>query len=127
MMKAKDCAVATALIIQGFLRANADEGPDQNLSAAALESRNLSAAIKAIRLECRDWAENLASGDAALAPDSISVELLEVTGGEVSRSPFNLLSAAVALAAEAIDLNGPEIVDQLIARLTSLRDARVSS
>lgn len=111
MMKSRDCAVATALIINGYLRAN-----DDILSPSPLVD-----ALRAVRGECNDWAENLSSNDAALEPAAITVELLEVNGGTVSRSPYNLLSAAVALAAEAVDLSGLPMIDSLVARLQTLR------
>lgn len=50
MMKAKDAKVATSLLIQGFLRSNADNGK---------EKKNLKDVISAIRQECDDWADNL--------------------------------------------------------------------
>lgn len=119
-MKAKDCAVATALVLNGYLRAN--DGAisiDKFENAKEMLDFPLVEALRAIRQECDDWAENLSSNDAALEPSAISVELLEANGGEVSRSPYNLLSGAVALALEAVDLNGPTAIDNLIVRLRS--------
>lgn len=49
MMKPKDCATATALIIQGYLRANSEND----------ESTNLRAVLVAIVNECDDWGENV--------------------------------------------------------------------
>ncbi len=50
-MKTKDLAVATALLIQGYLRANEDNGHP--------ESYNLEDAIGVITKECDDWSDNL--------------------------------------------------------------------
>lgn len=108
MMKSKDCAVATALVIQGYLRANLDDVD------------GLSEAIAAIRSECNDWAENLATHDQALSSE-FSIELIEKGGGPVARSPENLINAAVALAAEAVDLFGPEAIALLIERVQAVR------
>ena len=53
MMKPKDASIATALLIQGYLRANNADND------AAVEQLALRSVIDAIRAECDDWAENL--------------------------------------------------------------------
>lgn len=108
MMKSKDCAVATALVIHGYLRAN---------EAEVASPTHLEDAIRAIRGECDDWAENLSSNEAAHDPQAISLGLFEANGGSVSRSPYNLISAALALISEAVDLSGPDAVADLQKRL----------
>lgn len=107
-MKIKDVQSATALIIQGFLRAN-DEGD----SSASRQSQMLFDCLSGIRQEVGDWAENLpipvGKDGNALEPVDIEVGLT-IRGAEVSRTPYNLVSAAVELLREAVDLNGPEAV-----------------
>lgn len=108
MMKSKDCATATALIIQGYLR-------PIELEHSASESKKSMAlfeCLSAIRQECSDWAENLPGpgGDSnAVEPNAFSFDLM-VGQVEVPRSPYNCVSAAIALTKEAIDLAGPEFV-----------------
>ena len=48
MMKPRDCAVATALILQGYMRANDEDGTTE-----------LADAIRAVVQECLAWGENL--------------------------------------------------------------------
>lgn len=48
MMKLSDVSTATALVIQGYMRANGED----NLAT-------LATVIQTIRQECDDWAENL--------------------------------------------------------------------
>jgi hypothetical protein len=55
MMKSKDLSAATSLLIQGYLRANGEDG----LRSADEKQMLLASAIQAIRQECSDWAENL--------------------------------------------------------------------
>lgn len=105
MMKSKDCAVATALIIQGFLR-------PVELEHSASESKKSMAlfeCLSAIRQECHDWAENLPApaGAEALEPNAFSFDLM-VGAVDAPRTPYNLVSAAISLVREAIDLNGPK-------------------
>lgn len=108
MMKTKDVSVATSLILQGFLRANGDE------SKTALAE-----AIAAIRQEADDWSENIERHDdgSALEPQHIAtgglLEMIPMTtlaAAPIKRTPYNLVSAAIALLHEAVDLNGPEDV-----------------
>lgn len=98
MMKQKDAAIATSLVIQGYLRANSEN--------------HLAECLTAIRQEVADWAENLKAPDGedinAMAGSAMTIELTCSTGAPVNRSPQNLITAAVELMAEAVDLNGPE-------------------
>lgn len=106
MMKSKDCATATALIIQGYLR-------PIELEHSASESKKSMAlfeCLSAIRQECSDWAENLPMPDgdgSALEPNAFSFDLM-VGQVEAPRTPYNLISAAISLYREAVDLSGPE-------------------
>lgn len=108
MMKTKDISVATSLIIQGFTRANVAEVPDDNGPAAMAQ---LAKCLQAVRSECDDWSENLPVPDGAdsnaLEPKMIDVGL-SCGQAIIDRSPYNIVSGAIALLAEAIDLNGPE-------------------
>lgn len=109
MMKSKDAALATALIIHGYLRANEEKPP------ALLEC------LAAIRGECNDWSENLEDalpddGGVALEPDHIVADcfvllpMSSVAGPVMKRTPYNLVSAALAMLDEAICLSGPDTI-----------------
>jgi len=89
MMKLSDVNAATALIIQGFIRANAEDGEEVALKKC----------LDAIQDECSDWAENL-DDRTALAPEKINVEI------NGPRTPYNIRSAMKALASELTDLDG---------------------
>lgn len=110
MMKQADCALATALIIQGYMRANEEKGN---------QTDHLSDAVTAIRRECGDWAENLQATStldlSAIEPEDAEVEIW-AKGAPVSRAPYSLVSAAIALLREAVDLVGPETVSADFAR-----------
>lgn len=107
MMKTQDVRVATALVLQGYMRAN-DDTKDA-----------LAEGIAAIRQETDDWSENLEQPDdgSALEPHQLTTAVREVIpmsivdgGPPIKRTPYNLVSAAIALLGEAVDLSGPEIV-----------------
>lgn len=113
-MKDKDVGVAVALVLQGYQRANGGDVRTDRLA--------LTGAIMAARQELDDWAENLMpEPSASFDPMAIEPRLLgvEVTIGQASvpRTPYNLTSAALVLLAEAIDLNGPEAIQQLRDRI----------
>lgn len=56
MMKPKDIATATALMLQGYMRANDEDGTIE-----------LADAIRAIVQECLNWGENLTNDEWARA------------------------------------------------------------
>lgn len=110
MMKARDISVATALLINGYQRANEENG------------NALAEALAGIRKECDDWAENLALDDKhALEPSEIGSIDIRVGQADVSRTPYNLMSAAMCLVSECIDLNGMETFDLLAERLAAMK------
>lgn len=94
MMKISDVKSATALIIQGYLRAN-----EHSEGVPKLESSALIDCLTAIARECDDWAEGLES---AIPSEAISVYF------NGPRTPFNLRSAIEALKQELEDLDGPQ-------------------
>lgn len=111
MMKIKDVQSAVALVIQGYLRAN------ENSAGAPLgEKQALFDCLSGIRQEVGDWAENLPaatgkSGDQnAVDHADLDDVHISIGGAEVIRTPHNLVSAAIHLLLEAVDLAGPETV-----------------
>lgn len=113
MMKTKDVSVAVALVLQGYLRSNEESTLD-----TAGKNKLLADAIAAARTECDQWAENLqehGEHDSALEPNDLTIEPL-YGQAPVSRTPYNLISAAVALINEAIDLNGEDALRDLASR-----------
>ncbi|MDE2103589.1 MAG: hypothetical protein KGL39_40490 [Patescibacteria group bacterium] len=113
MMKKKDAAVATSLIIQGYLRANEDEGclPD---------------VLASIQQEVSDWADNLGVDVDqtlnAVTARRLSVDLRADVVRPVPRSPQNLATAVMALAQEMVDLSGPGALVDLKHRIAALHE-----
>ena len=118
MMKMKDVQVATALIIQGYLRANDGE--------VGGEPKAMADVVSAIRQEVEDWAENIAiEPGVVVRPEDLSVEVFKGPA-PVSRSPHNLVAAILALAAEVVDLAGPEMLSAVEAKLAEMRAAEAA-
>lgn len=120
MMKSKDCSVATALIIRGFLHAN-EVGQCGAADCFAGNNKQLADCLSAIRQECHDWAENLpvvAPDENAIEPEPFTLDLM-VGSAAAPRSPYNLISAAISLVREAVDLSGPGVVGDFHQRLAA--------
>lgn len=90
MMKLSDIRTATALIIQGALRA-AEDG------TSGAKTIVLSETLSAIMAECEDWAENL---------DSANAEINVFIAGP--HTPYNIAAAIVGLQTELNDLVGED-------------------
>lgn len=117
-MKQSDIATATALLLAGYLYSNSGD-------AQFTENQHLSHAIAGMRKELADWSENLEPADGsgidvnAYESDALSVDI--VAGQfDVPRTPYNLISAALTLVSEAIDLNGPDVIRDLRDRISTL-------